>query len=71
MTSTPPDSSGRPDAPTSEPDDAFSLTPPQSEELFMMVFRTHPSVMLLVDAETGNLVDVNAAAAGQPSDCSP
>ena len=43
--------------------DATPDVTPQGEELFMTLFGHHPAVMLLVDAETGGIINANEAAA--------
>lgn len=35
---------------------------PQGDAIFMTEFGRHPSVMLLIDAESGNIVGANQAA---------
>ncbi len=46
-----------------EGDDSNLAGTPQGEDLFMTLFGNHPAVMLLVDAETGGIIDANAATA--------
>ena len=50
-------------SPSPEKDGERPDETPQNDAFFMTVFVSHPAVMLLVDAETGDVTDANPAAA--------
>lgn len=50
-------------APSPQPDDMSAVETPQGNNFFKNIFENHSAVMMLIDAESGSIVDANQAAA--------
>ncbi|MGC8774622.1 MAG: GAF domain-containing protein [Chlorobaculum sp.] len=50
-------------APSPQPDDMSAVETPQGNNFFKNIFENHSAVMMLIDAESGSIVDANPAAA--------
>jgi PAS domain S-box-containing protein len=50
-------------APSPQPDGMSAVETPQGNDFFKNIFENHSAVMMLIDAESGSIVDANRAAA--------